>query len=780
MNSIQAMRNRQSNRLLVDSSTPFFISLFQRRLVWAAVALAVAFPISAQEVKPETQPAAAEEAKTPTATTTRDEVLPEIRVLSTAEEELKQAPGVSTITAEDIEKRPPANDLSEIIRTMPGVNLTGNSSSGAYGNNRQIDLRGMGPENTLILIDGKPVTSRNSVRMGRYGERNTRGDSNWVPAEAVERIEVLRGPAAARYGSGAAGGVVNIITKRPSDHLSGTVSLYGLLPEDGDESDTKRTSFHLTGPIGEKFSFRLYGNLNKTTGDKPAVNEEASDVDVTGETIPPAGREGVRNRDIDALLRWDIAQGHILELEGGFSRQGNIYAGDRLMGTGNEAMAQLAEQGEETNTMFRRTGSLTHRGDYGEGRTSRVMFSYEETVNSRMNEGLAGGAEGTISAVDAVRSKSTFNNWVLNGEYNTPLTIAGVRQVLTVGAEYTEQELEDPYSVSMGTQFTGDTGGEARAKTKAVFIEDNIEVTRSLILTPGLRFDHHDQFGSNFSPSLNASYELTNAWTIKGGIARAFKAPNLYQSNPNYMYTTRGNGCPYVDGNRVSGPCNIFGNADLEPETSINKEIGIAYNQNGWEGGLTYFDNDYKNKIIADMGDQNIPPVVNGYRAFKWFNAGKAIVRGFEGYFNVPILGNEGSVLKLINNITWMNKNESKTTGQPLSVIPKYTLNSTFDWRPHERFSLQLYGTFYGKQKPRTMNMANNTEATGDQLNERGAYAIFGLSAGYDLSENFNLRAGVNNLADKRLYREDPGTGQGAATYNEPGRSFYLLLTASF
>ena len=142
--------------------------------------------------------------------------LPEVRVIGTAEEELKQAPGVSAITAEDIAKKPPANDLSEIIRTMPGVNLTGNSASGQYGNNRQIDLRGMGPENTLILIDGKPVNSRNSVRMGRSGERNTRGDTNWVPAEAVKTIEVVRGPSPARYGSGAAGGVVNIDTQAPS------------------------------------------------------------------------------------------------------------------------------------------------------------------------------------------------------------------------------------------------------------------------------------------------------------------------------------------------------------------------------------------------------------------------------------------------------------------------------------------------------------------------------------------------------------------------------------
>lgn len=184
-------------------------------------------------------------------------------VITAAEQNL-QAPGVSTITADEIRKNPPARDVAEIIRTMPGVNLTGNSTSGQRGNNRQIDIRGMGPENTLILIDGKPVTSRNSIRLGWRGERDTRGDTGWVPPEMIERIEVIRGPAAARYGNGAAGGVVNIITKKFDDQWHGSWNTYLNAPEHKDEGSTKRTNFSLSGPLGGDFSFRMFGNLDKT------------------------------------------------------------------------------------------------------------------------------------------------------------------------------------------------------------------------------------------------------------------------------------------------------------------------------------------------------------------------------------------------------------------------------------------------------------------------------------------------------------------------------------
>lgn len=227
-------------------------------------------------------------------------------VYVTAEKQLQQSLGVSRISKDDIDKRPAANDISEFVRTMPGVNLTGNTATGQRGNKRQIDLRGMGPENTLILIDGKPVNSRQSERISMRGERNTRGDSNWVPVEEIESITVLRGPAATRYGSGAMGGVVNIVTKKVSKEFKGQVNLYANQPQDSKEGATRRIGFNLSGPIiQDTLGFRIYGNLNKTDAD-------AADINAGHGNDSAAGVEGVRNKDIAGRLQWKISPAQTL------------------------------------------------------------------------------------------------------------------------------------------------------------------------------------------------------------------------------------------------------------------------------------------------------------------------------------------------------------------------------------------------------------------------------------------------------------------------------------
>ena len=692
----------------------------------------------------------------------------------TAKQELKQAPGVSIITAEDIKKRPPANDLSDVIRREPGVNLTGNSTSGSRGNNRQIDLRGMGPENTLILIDGRPSSSRNAVRYGWTGDRDTRGETNWVPAEEVERIEILRGPAAARYGSGAMGGVVNIITKRPTEELRGSVTLYAIQPEDDAEGAGQRANFNLSGALNDSLAFRLYGGANKTNADDADINAERQ---VGADTLV-AGREGVRNKDISGLLSWQINPDHSLDLEATYSRQGNIYAGDTMLNGGGAFVNQL--YGKETNIIQRSSYALTHNGSYDWG-SSTASLAYDYTRNERLNEGLAGGGEGA-PAEGAGVFMSRLRNTRANAEVNLPLEM-GAPQVLTLGGEYLYESLNDPGSMRAQTWDPGVGGvpaipGFDRSQTKttahsfALFAEDNIEVGERTIVTPGLRYDDHEEFGGNWSPSLNASHELTDELTLKGGIARAYKTPNLYQSNPNYLLYSMGFGCNAAEAN--AGGCYLIGNPDLEPETSINKEIGLAFDKGTWRTSATYFRNDYQNKI----GSSNPAAfrLANGRRVQNWENSGKAVVEGVEGNLFVTL----SPTLEWNTNFTYMIESKDKDSGEPLSIIPEYTLNTSLDWAATEKLSLQVSGTYYGTQESPSYNARRNVAIDTQAQKDIDPYGLMGVSAGYAFNEQYSVRMGINNLFDKRIYREGNATEAGANTYNEAGRAYFASVTASF
>ncbi|MBM1197605.1 FepA family TonB-dependent siderophore receptor [Pseudomonas weihenstephanensis] len=700
--------------------------------------------------------------------------LEETRVLGTAAQELKQAPGVSIITAEDIKKRPPANDLSEIMRREPGVNLTGNSTSGSRGNNRQIDLRGMGPENTLILIDGKPSSSRNAVRYGWSGDRDTRGETNWVPAEEVERIEILRGPAAARYGSGAMGGVVNIITKRPTDKLKGSLTAYYLAPEDDAEGISKRTNFNLSGPITDDLVFRVYGGMNKTDADDAAINtaEQASRDSVV------AGREGVRNKDINGLLSWQFTPEQSLDLEASYSRQGNIFAGDTMLNSGGDYVNSLT--GKETSILQRSTFSATHNGSFDWGST-KASLTHDLTRNARLNEGLAGYGEGAPSE-SAGTFESRLRNTRATGEVNVPLSVL-TEQVLTVGGEYLYESLNDPGSLrpqswDPGSDGTPGIAGQDRTQTKttansyAFYVEDNIEAGAKTIITPGVRFDHHSEFGGNWSPSLNASHQLTEELSIKGGIARAYKTPNLYQSNPNYLLYSRGAGCSSVEVN--IGGCYLVGNPGLKPEISVNKEIGLAFDKGTWRTSGTYFRNDYQNKINAS--NEAAYRLPNGRRVYQWDNSGKAIVQGIEGNLFVNLRDD----LDWNTNLTYMIESKDKETGDPLSIIPKYTVNTTLDWYATEKLSFQVSGTYYGKQEAPKRNNRANEELNKSVQQPIDPYGLVGLSGGYEFNKNLSVRLGINNLFDKQLYRKGNSDEAGAQTYNEPGRAYFASVTTSF
>lgn len=693
-------------------------------------------------------------------------------IVLTAEEQVKQSLGASIITDKDLEKLPVVNDISEYVRRMPGVNLTGNSATGQRGNNRQIDIRGMGPENTLILVDGKPVNSRNSVRYGWRGERDTRGDSNWVPADAIESIEVLRGPAAARYGSGAMGGVVNIKTKKVTNEVHGSVEVFTNQPENSKEGSSHRESFNLSGPIiKDVLSYRLYGNYNKTDADAADINP------LTESGSRAAGREGVENKDISGRLAWQINDQQSLTFDTSFGRQGNEYTGD-IQNSNADAtnpdsnFSNIAYVngllGKETNTMYRDSYALTHEGKWAWGDT-KLLAQFDKTKNKRIPESLAGGPEGSPNSFD--KKTSVLDTTRFNAETNIPLDIF-FPQALTLGAEWVEDKFSDATSTAQadasGLVLLPSDRTHMKSRIASAYIEDNFKVTDATDLVLGVRFDDHSKSGSNWSPSLNITQKLGDYFTLKGGIARAYKAPNMYQNAEGYLLFTRGNGCPDTTAT-ASGSCYLVGNADLKPETSINKEVGIQFEKNIVNASLTWFRNDYKNKITS--GEEVVGTTTVGsttYHLLEWTNIPKALIQGLEGSVSLDF-GN----INWTNNFTYMMDSVNKTTGNPLSVVPNYTINSIFNYDITDQFDVNFVYTQYGRQKPRQFAETRNTTMNTKSV---PSYGIAGINVGYKFTDQFSGRLGVSNLFDEQLVRNNDLN----QTYNEPGRAYYASLKYAF
>ena len=147
-------------------------------------------------------------------------VLPQVTVTATrSEEDARTAPASVTVFDRQTlqQSSRPDEDLLTLIEDAPGLTL----SARQVGGRKTFTLRGMNDSHTLVLMDGRRIAASDDV-VGhsdyQYG---------WVPASAIERVEVIRGPLSALYGSEALGGVVNIITRWPTDKWEGSVSLSG-------------------------------------------------------------------------------------------------------------------------------------------------------------------------------------------------------------------------------------------------------------------------------------------------------------------------------------------------------------------------------------------------------------------------------------------------------------------------------------------------------------------------------------------------------------------------
>lgn len=392
------------------------------------------------------------------------------------EQDIIDAPAsISVIPRGKLEKGA-YRDLTDALRDVPGVIMTPSDN-----NTSDISLRGMGANYTLILVDGKRMSTRETQTNGSTGT-----DQSWVPPlEAIERIEVVRGPMSSLYGSDAMGGVINIITRKVPKEWGGSIRLDSTLQSHSRSGNLYQGNFYLAGPIKEDLlGLSLYGVYSHR-----------------GEDEIEQGYNRHTNRGVTARLSLTPTRDHDIILEAGASEQNYRSTPGKTL--------PLTEP-ESDRDFERQNYSLTHNGRWSFG-TSDSYVLRDETKN--------------------VVRDMTIENTILSTSWSMPVLDS---HMATVGAYYSNESLNDTTTNAMSDR------SDVERWQYAFFAEDEWQVTDSFALTGGIRMDRDKTAGDHWSPRLYGVWHMTDRWTLKGGVSTGFRAPSMRQTLPDWGATSRG------------------------------------------------------------------------------------------------------------------------------------------------------------------------------------------------------------------------------------------------
>lgn len=606
---------------------------------------------------------------------------------------LASAPAFTTVvSAEDIAKSS-YNSLADLLRETVGVNNQTDSTG-----RDEIQIRGLSGKYTLMLLNGRRVSSGGALwRGGDF-------DLSSLPLNSILRVEIVRGPMAALYGSDAIGGVVNVITKTPGKEWKTTLSSEYRLISTGEKGDLYRLGAATSGAISDNLSLSIAGEIY----DRQAwYSTTASD----GTRPPPLEQKESKNLILSATLK--LSEMQSLDFDFGYNNDKRprgmyFYA---YYPAWNFEQKDFREQ-----EITRYTTGVTHKANWDWGTTTAYLSREEANIsdfNSRYNK----------PQQRELKEENTYAKIYASKEI--------AHHAITTGIDLREQVIKDA-STYLKT-------GRVSTKNSALFLEDEIALTKGLNLTLAGRLDDSNTFGNHFSPKAYLSYQISDALTIKGGVSEAFKAPEAYQLSDEYSTVSCG------------GKCLLKGNPDLKPETSTNYELGMVFSRPDWSFSGVLFKNDVKDMIVAYYDSQLL--------ARRWINVAKANTDGVELEASVKL----NRLWDLKGNYTYLNAESTDAQGvvAKLENKPKHMANLALNWKIFERLQASFNANYIGQQFY--------------QEKELPGYTRFDVGIASRLINNLVLRAGIRNLTNVNL--EDKSKDY--LSY-ELGRSYSLSASYSF
>ena len=555
-------------------------------------------------------------------------------VTATAAPEPQTDLGAATtvITREEIQKRE-LRTVADVLRSVPGLDLVQSGDSGAIAS---VFLRGSNSNHALLLIDGVRM---NSPYFAGY-------DFSTLTTENVERIEIVRGPFSALYGSDAMGGVIQIFTRAAATGLTGRASLEA-------------------GNAGQR----------------------------QGEAFASAG-EGI----------WGLS---------GSFRDGRV-GGDRV-----------------NSDWEQKSG------------TARIEARLSESLHAAFEAGLVDGEAGVPGPVggETPHERSPWREerlalpvtWKPSADHDVSVLIANVVSkpqfedpdddfFSSTRAQSTQTRIGDTWTsgnnrltgfatyergkVDSGSNFGVDLDGQTTTIWGAG-AEDAAKLPGGFAVTGGLRYDHHSQFGSAWSPRATIAWLSPDSlWKLRASGGSAFRAPSVGE-----LYF------PFV------------GNPNLKAEHSASYEIGAERYVGGGRIEVSGFWSDFRDLIVYDFGlgqDTNV---------------GRARARGVETAWRQDL----APTFSLDVGYTYLDA-EDLDTGLALIRRPRHRAFVGAFWTPLPGLSVAPRVLYVGSRP-------DNDALTGARV-EDPSYVRVDLAARYDFKV-VSPYIRVENLTDRRYEEVD-------------------------
>ena len=704
---------------------------------------------------------------------------------------------IDIITPEALQATGSTELATALSRALPSLNFPRPALTDGTSGVRPAQLRGLAPDQVLILVNGKRRHLSGQLNVnGSMGRGSSAVDLNTIPVAAIERVEVLRDGASAQYGSDAIAGVVNIVLKGAGQGGSLSVNAGQYSAGDGAQQQLSgdagvgfadgRGSLHVAGQLAHQDKTNRAGPFNAyglpgyplpENGNYPALGEKTFVVgDPEIDTRAVSANAGfdfsdnlhgyataiASNRDITSFAFYRSknynGQGALLAqlYPDGFVPEINQYLKDRSLVAGLKGSSE---------------GGFNWDVSYNYG-YSRIDFATRNTVN------FALGADSPTSFHDGALE---YTHNILNADFSQALDWGLAYPVtLSFGAEYRQEKWNqspgepDSYFGSAAQGFGGFTpinAVHADRHNYALYAGLEADLTDKLSAGAAVRYEDYSDFGDKVSGKLSARYAFTDKVALRVTASNGFRAPSLAQQSYQVITSNYANGTFVESGTfpATTAVAKGLGAQPLQAETSTSYSLGLvlqpidrlyltidAYQIDIDDRILlssTLATNPATNDLLTSLGVSNVT-------AFRYFtNAADTRTRGVDvvGSYAIPLAA---SSLDLTASYSYNKTDVQRLSPSPAvltdlglttPLVARDEIGRLEDAFPRDKailggtwssdhWTVGLNATRYGKFTVRQINAAQD-QGYDPQW-------VLDVSASFKPSEQWALTLGADNVLD--------------------------------